>query len=116
MRDPKKFCMAASDLAVEAQILNSLNHENILKLRGWANGGVGSYSNGEHDDYFLILDRLYDTLDKKIISWRMKEKKDFASLNSNEKTIPDKYILSRGINVARQIASALEYLHGQNIV
>jgi len=30
--------------------------------------------------------------------------------------IYDKYILSRGVNVAYQIASALKYLHSQNIV
>ena len=118
MNNPSKFCMAAADLVVEAQFLSSLNHYNILKIRGWTTGGVEAYSGGDHNGYFLILDRLSETLDKRIETWKMEQlnrslefslrRLDFGNVNTAQ-------LLSR-TKIARQIASALEYLHKQNLI
>lgn len=61
---------AAADLVVESQYLSCLNHDNIVKIRAWSHGGVNSYRSGTHDGHFLILNRLYTTLDKKIRAWQ----------------------------------------------
>lgn len=120
MDNTKKFCMAAGDLVLEAQYLSTLNHENILKLRGWTATGIESYSNGKHDDYFLILDRLEDTLDKRMRSWKTREQAVDAFIDSPksfdlEKSILNNDILDR-VNVVSQVAEALRYLHSKNIV
>lgn len=116
--DASKFCMAAADLCVEAQFLSSLSHKNILKLRGWSRGGVEGYAGGNHDGYFLILDRLSETLGERIESWKKAKMSrsieySFSQLSlENDETAQ---LLSR-TRIAHQIASALEYLHEKNIV
>jgi len=118
MRDPSKFCVAAAELVVEANFLIHLNHKNILSIRGWASNGIESYSSGEHSGYFLILDRLHDTLADRIKRWRednleRAEKLGRLSIQNNGTSSDE--LLSR-TKVARQIASALKYLHSKNIV
>jgi len=115
LQNPDKFSLAASDLVVEAQLLSSLNHENILKIRGWAAGGINSYIDGGHDSYFLILDRLEETLDMRIEKWKM-ENETFNRLSlNNEQGSSTNDLLSRA-KVAHQIASGLQYLHSKNLV
>lgn len=116
MKETSTFCMAASDLVVEAQFLSSLNHQNILKLRGWSAGGVQSYNEGKHDGYFLLLDRLHGTLGERIKVWKNEKLNRF--LNAGRKSLgweSDNKLLNR-TKIAHQIASALEYLHKTNIV
>lgn len=117
-QDANKFCMAAADLCVEAQFLSSLSHKNILKIRGWSMGGIEGYAGGNHDGYFLILDRLSETLGERIESWKNAKvsrsiEYSFQQLSlENDETAQ---LLSR-TKIAHQIASALEYLHEKNIV
>ena len=118
MEDPTKFCLAAADLVVEAQFLNSLHHENILKIRGWTTGGINAYADGSHNGYFLLLDRLNETLDDRIAFWNKRNLDDSLErslerlgLNSGNTS----ELLSR-TRIAHQIASALAYLHSKNIV
>jgi len=104
------------DLAVEAQFLAALSHPHILTLRGHAN------SDPLESRYFVILDRLVSTLDHKLKLWR----KD-VGINMGYWFGPcfgyccgSPHVIHRiwmeRFTVARDIASALEYLHGQNIV
>ena len=39
-------CIARSDLAIEAELLASLQHPNIIKLRGMAHLGAAGFSHG----------------------------------------------------------------------
>jgi len=64
-----KYVQAARDLSLEAEILAALNHPNIIKLRGTTHSGAEGFRNGP-SGYFLIIDRLFDTLDSRIRSWR----------------------------------------------
>jgi len=129
MESTKKFVLAAKALAIEAQYLSSLNHENILTLHGWATKGLESYSDGRNDGYFLILDRLEDTLDKKLKQWKsevlltkipssnnllLKEGKE-GKKSTNTTTTTTLQLITR-VQVVRQVASALKYLHSKNIV
>mmetsp|Transcript_25427 Transcript_25427/g.54695 ORF Transcript_25427/g.54695 Transcript_25427/m.54695 type:complete len:513 (+) Transcript_25427:43-1581(+) len=104
------------DLAVEAQFLAALSHPHILSLRGHAN------SDPLESRYFVILDRLVSTLDHKLKVWR----KD-VGINMGYWFGPcfgyccgRPHVIHRiwmeRFTVARDIASALEYLHAQDIV
>ena len=69
--NPKKLVVGAKDLVMEAHFLSALNHENIIKLRGWAAAGIAGFAaTGRADGFFLILDRLNFTLAKRISYWR----------------------------------------------
>ena len=104
------------DLAVEAQFLAALSHPHILSLRGHAN------SDPLESRYFVILDRLVSTLDHKLKIWR----KD-VGINMGYWLGPclgyccgKPHVLHRiwsdRFTVARDICSALAYLHAQDIV
>jgi hypothetical protein len=67
------FDTAAVDLALEAQILAKLMHPNIIHLHGYM-GGCISESFYEGAGFFLVLDLLVDTLDKRLLTWRRKAK------------------------------------------
>ena len=70
---PENFRLAAAELAVEAHMLASFDHPNIIKIRGWAANGVASFTQGRHDAFFLILDRLEETLDQRIVRWQQQQ-------------------------------------------
>lgn len=58
-----------SDLALETEFLASLNHPHIMKLRGLAFSGTSGFETGP-TGYFLIIDRLFETLVDRIQRWR----------------------------------------------
>jgi serine/threonine protein kinase len=104
------------DLAVEAQFLSSLSHPHILSLRASSN------SDPLEARYFVILDRLVSTLDHKLKIWRRD-----VGINMGYwlgsclgYCCARVHVLHRiwmeRFKVAKDVASALEYLHGQNIV
>ncbi len=104
------------DLAVESQFLAALSHPHILSLRGHAN------SDPLESRYFVILDRLVSTLDNKLKLWR----KDvlcnkgywFGSCLGyvcGKNHVLHRIWMERFI-VARDLSSALQYLHSQDIV
>lgn len=106
LRKPKEFQQAALDLAREAQVLSVLDCEHIVKLRAISLGRIGALGSGRFDRFFLVLDRLEDTLDNRI-----------ASQSSSEALL----VLSqshfvRAVRGAVQLASALEYLHQRRFV
>lgn len=72
MSQTDNFRLAAAELAVEAHMLASFDHPNVMKIRGWAANGVASFIDGRHDSFFLLLDRLDETLDQRIASWQKK--------------------------------------------
>ncbi|CAB9528657.1 Probable LIM domain-containing serine/threonine-protein kinase DDB [Seminavis robusta] len=100
LRKPKEFKAAAMDLEREAKILALVRHANIVRLRGVTLGGTAALDSGHYNDYFLVMDRLCDTLDKRIQRW----KETFAP----------------GVTTiaiyAQQLASALAYLHDHRLV
>jgi serine/threonine protein kinase len=84
MSQPENFRLAASELAVEAHMLASFSHPNILRIRGWAYNGISSFADGRHDSFFLLLDSLDETLDQRVATWT----KEAASNASDDHKMP----------------------------
>jgi serine/threonine protein kinase len=101
-----RFNQAAADLVLEAKFLKALDHPNIIKIRGISSSGTNAFGDGKHDGYFIILDHLDDTLSHRIQRWKAEPPcKDTGIQNYAEK-----------LKFAVQIASAIEYLHDQDIL
>jgi len=78
----KIWTSSFSDLALEAEFLASLSHPHIMKLRGLAFNGASGFETGP-TGYFLIIDRLFETLVDRIQRWAKSsaiEKGKFFSL------------------------------------
>lgn len=104
------FARAACDLAVEAAYLSRLNHDGILKARGLPVDGVGALQDGKHDGYFILTDRLQESLQDRIQEWRKQQLMYCSSRDEQEQ------LERKKLAYALQIASALEYLHDNNII
>lgn len=97
------FTVAIKDLIRETAMLSSLDHPSIIRLHG---RGAMSFSDPivQGKRYFILLDRLTDTLDQRMERWRG------MSLNKND--TPSVVQLK----TVYCIADALAYLHSKNIV
>lgn len=115
---PNLFQLAKRDMETECAILKQLNHPNIIKIRGC---GISLGENGECNQHFLILDRLDSTLVQRLEQWKTHGKRQ-ERLNHPVIGILDKRGLKRKrflierLQVASEIASALEYLHANRII
>jgi serine/threonine protein kinase len=146
LTQPDNFRLAAAELAVEAHMLASFHHPNILKIRGWAANGVASFATGRHDSFFLLLDKLDETLDQRIERWRQqKHNKENCSPETSHHPcthtggggggiVSDFWrrfggsttsavleasldpVLLEKIGVCVEIASALSYLHSVGVI
>jgi serine/threonine protein kinase len=114
----KKFANGAIDLALEAAFLSSLDHPNILKIHGVASDGPDAYARGRHDSYFMIVDRLHETLQDRIVRWR-KLHKHFNSVwgrMTDKKGKKQDELMADRLTVAFDVASALNYLHSRGLL
>lgn len=98
---------AAIDLGREAQFLAGLSHPSIIKIRGTV--GVAG-----HPKFSIVLDRLYETLDAKMLIWNEEVKKyqgplPLLGFKKNKKALKKNWI-SR-LLFAYDIAHAMDYLH-----
>jgi serine/threonine protein kinase len=116
--DKLEYAQAASDLAMEAEFLSSLRHPNIIKLRGISFQGPKGFQQGPKG-FFLIIDRLDETLDKRLMKWERARK----GILPNRKPIlkkkdsnGDSLITEEQLDVCLRIAAALVYLHKKNII
>jgi len=124
VKDKGLFKTAAIDIALEAKILCSVFHPNIIKLRGICSGGEMGFSTGKPEGFFIILDRLYGTLDKRMEEWRQQEKLTKARspkgpmLKSffGSKKVKSEDIPQEKLTVIHDISSAMNYLHKRNII
>ena len=139
MSQPENFRLAAAELAVEAHMLASFDHPNILKIRGWAANGVASFAEGGHDSFFLILDALQETLDQRICRWETQEevfKQNHAAMHCSigfldvwkrlsqpHETVRTfmhepayQQLFLEKLGVCAEIACALNYLHERGVI
>jgi serine/threonine protein kinase len=118
LKSQKDFQFAASDLVVEGAYLSLLNHPNIVTCRGLPVDGVHALQDGKHDGYFILSDRLEDTLAKRIQEW--KKATSVTSTNSTSTSTTSTSSAQPSVHTktlyALQIANALEYLHSHGIM
>jgi serine/threonine protein kinase len=112
-REQKKFNNAATSSVLEARFVAHIDHPNIIKLSGWSSRGTTSYGD-EGIGYFLILDEIEEILAERIdrleaeqISFQIEDEKTYDGELGR---------YSEKISYALQISSALEYLHGHDII
>lgn len=143
LRNPNDFHLAAAALLLEAKYLSKLDHPNIIKVTGLAMGGScdgddgqqGPVENfdysrrrnsgpdeqglesGQHDSYFLMTERLADTLDRRIRQWKRDQPnhKKLAEQSSTQKISTWKQMM-RKTSYALQISNALAYLHERRLL
>ncbi len=101
-----RFQTAAADLVTEAQFLARIDHPNIIKLRGWTASGIASLGQGQHDGFFIVMDKIDCTLAEKIQEWQYRDAKNPTKISH----------LETKLRYARELASALEYLHERRLV
>ena len=96
----------------EAKFLASLEHPNIIKLRGMAAAGTQGFASLEERGYFLLLDRLQCTLEDKIDLWREYDETLVKERNEKKR----RYFLAERLHVAFDVCAALDYLHTNQII
>jgi len=99
----EQFIIGVEDLVHESAMLASLDHPNIVKIHGRAGGCISNSYRLSDDGYFILLDRLTDTLDDRILRW----KRSYTARSPPS--------LSQ-IKAACSIANAMIYLHDKMIV
>ncbi|KAL7479204.1 hypothetical protein ACHAW6_007301 [Cyclotella cf. meneghiniana] len=123
--ESNEYALLARDLVQEAELLAVLQHPNIITLRGTSLFGHNGFAQGPKG-YFMILDRLEETLFDRIAMWKRstrprrrswllcKQTKEKGSIN--EGCTLTEQLLSQQLEVALQVAAAIVYLHDKNII
>lgn len=99
---PILFHRAATYFASEAHLSSVLKHPGINGLKGISIDGFNAYADGRHDSFFLITERLTETLESRIERWSTQPQSD-ASLQDK-------------VKIAHQLAEVLRYLHENRVV
>jgi len=128
LSNPNSYAIGTVDLVTEGMFLASLTHPNIIKVRALPVGGVESLLQPKAKGYFLVLDRLFDTLNERIYElWQEEHRVDEANVggskmlrilgkqNKKVKEQEKKYLGER-LKVAFDISAALKFLHDKNII
>ena len=109
--DPNRFVAGVIDLAIESRFLAVVKHPNIIKMR--ATSDSNPYKHG----YFVVLDRLYDTLSTRFGVWKKAKGKvgGLGKIKDMKGKKKEELWIER-LLVAYDLAAALRYLHSLNIV
>jgi len=106
------FLQGVLDLAVEARFLSDMEHPHIIKLR--ALGRQSPFENANAYQFFLVLDRLYDTLERRLEKWQGEGRKiggGFGAAAKKKAATQFQAFYQKRIVVAYDLATAMEYLH-----
>ena len=99
-------------MAVETMFLSVVNHPHIITMRAFSSEGM------MHPNYFIILDRLYDTLEARIPKWNLQSKKAKGFMNKLKKTSKSKLdeLMETKLCYAYDLTGAFEYMHKNKLV
>ena len=103
------FVNALVDLALEARFLSVVRHPNIIKMRAMNNGSI------YEPTFFVVLDRLYDILSKRLTAWKKKLGNKMSKLMDRGGKKKLAFWLER-LTFAYDLACALKYLHDLGIL
>lgn len=103
------------DLAVEARFLRRLVHPNIVAMCATAN------SDPLESRFFIVLEMLDETLEDRLVTWRKEINKSrsiwcgpFGYCCANKAVLQKTWIERMGVAIS--IASAIKYLHDEDII
>lgn len=120
MVNQHEFELGAADLAIEANFLATLKHPTIVTLHGVTAGSVETnVASGKECGFFIVIDRLYDTLERRIEKWKEESEKNSGGMMyrlSHDFREKRKAALDERLKAAYEIADVMQYLHSQNIV
>jgi len=109
---PEEETKAIDDLAIEAGFLSRICHSNVITMAGVADQDPHSAQ------FFIVIDRLFETLEKRIEKRWRRDLDDAAGLCwgccVNEDKIQDLWDVRLG--VALDLAKAFHYLHSHDII
>lgn len=112
------YANGAADLLLETRYLSTLAsypHPNIIRLHGVAAAGPEGFATGAEGAYFLVLDRLSDTLDGRIEVWKELKRRKKANM-THEFELHLKAMFVKQLQVGVDLASALAHLHKLRII
>jgi serine/threonine protein kinase len=105
-RPEQTFISGVIDIMIEVKYLSVISHPNIIKMRAIADSEPSSR------DFFIVLDRLDETLTQRVDVW----KKEKGKGRMFKKSKDDETDFTHRLIVGLDIVSALKYLHDNNIV
>ena len=108
--DKDRLYAGLANLVVETRFLYHLEHPNIVKIRGIAT--LDPFSK----DFFIVLDRLYDTLHVRLKQWAICKKKAkslFSRLICGKAETIHHALLGEQWKAAIDLSGALDYLHNE---
>ena len=121
VKDVQTFLQGVQDMAIEARIMSDISHPNICRLRALATHSP--FDADKAADYFLVMDRLYDTLEARIErTWKPKLKKLegkaglFACFASAPSPETEQEFYEERMVVAFDLTAAVSYLHKRKII
>lgn len=116
---PSQYAQFASDLVQEAEFLAVLQHPNIIKLRGVSHLDASGFHQGPKG-YFLLIDRLDETLDMRITAWKKRRKRlslDFLQSIKNRASICNSgTLLAQKLEILLQVSAAMMFLHDKRVI
>ena len=109
VNDPHRYMQGIMDLAAEVRFLSDIEHPNIVKIRALST--VEAY----HEGFFVVMDRLYDTLETRLDKWkkRLKGTVGLAGMLGDRKGTKAQDLLIDRLVAAYDASSAFAYLHSR---
>lgn len=108
------FIQGMMDMALETRFMSDIEHPNIVKIRGMAR------CDPFNEQYFILMDRLYDTLERRIEKvWLPKSKRQngfFGKKVFDRKGNKKDALFEERIVYAFDLAAAVNYLHQRKIL
>jgi Protein kinase domain len=104
------YWASVTDLVVETRLLFQLEHPHVIKLRA-----VADVPDPFTPDYFTVLDRLYDTLEARLKTWKLQTKKSNSLVTRLLKPKTRQSLVDVRLAAAHDLSSALDYLHKKRV-
>lgn len=106
-----RYIQGVIDMAIETRFLSFIEHPNIIKLRAVAK------CEPIDQGYFIVMDRLFDILEKRIESWgsKLKRFKGLKGRMTDPKGLKTKAIQEEQMVSAYDLAAAINHLHSRKV-
>ena len=109
VNDLGMFLQGIQDMAVEMRFFSDIEHPNIIKLRALPD------SKNLDETSFIVMDRLYDTLEQRIKKWETRQKRmgGLGKLVGRGSAQKKAELFEERVVAAFDLSSAFEYLHSR---